>query len=414
MLSPDQALAYDEAMKGNNIFLTGSAGVGKSYTLEMICSGLRDRRKKVVLTASTGIAALNIGGRTLHSYSRLGLATDSKDVLLQKSKRRPGCWRYIDVLIIDEISMLSADFFEKVEYVARMTRNPSKMFGGIQVIAVGDFCQLPPINGSFCFKTEAWENCRFFTVQLTTVHRQSNVAFVNVLEKVRRGIIDHEVTEMLQSRVGVKLDTSNGIEPSFLFPLRRQVETINNKRLEMIPGDPIIFEPKIKVSRKDEDVPEFLVKNATDSITKNIQCDPILPLKVGAQVLLVINLSPETGLVNGSRGVVTSVDKYGPVVLFESSISGPINMETYTWNQKEPWGNVELTQFPLRLAWAVTIHKSQGMSLDKTKIDLSDGIFADGQAYVALSRVRSLEGLTITRFVESSVRANAEVKAFYS
>ena len=414
MLSPDQALAYDEAMKGNNIFLTGSAGVGKSYTLGIICNGLRTRRKKVIPTASTGIAALNIGGRTLHSYSRLGIATESKEVLLTKSRKRPGCWKHIDVLVIDEISMLSADFFEKVEYVARMIRNPSRPFGGIQIIAVGDFCQLPPVNGSFCFNTETWQFCKFFTVQLTTVHRQSNKTFVNILEKVRRGIVDKEVVDVLNSRVGVNLDTSNGIEPSLLFPLRKQVEDINSRRLEMIPGDPVVFEPKIKVNKRGEDVPDFLIKNATEAITKNIQCDHTLPLKIGAQVLLVVNLSPECGLVNGSRGVITSVDKYGPVVLFESSISGPINMEPHTWTQKEPWGSVELTQFPLRLAWAVTIHKSQGMSLDKAEIDLSDGIFADGQAYVALSRVRSLEGLTITNFIPNSIRANSQVKTFYS
>ena len=448
-LSESQRVVVDRVLAGENIFMTGGAGTGKSHIIKAVMQVLTDRGKIVALTGSTGISAVNIGGITLHSALGLGLADEPLEDLLNRARKYSlgKKWKQVDLLIIDEISMVSPEFFEKVEAVlthvlvdARRRRmGLPKPFGGLQVLVSGDFFQLPPViagaGGSdddipleFCFQHEAFQ--RAFppqnTVVLHEIFRQDSPEFAAMLARIRVGNTTDQDLDTLQTRVQAAITPPHGILPTVMYSYRNDVNGYNSEKLTDLPGDATEYNCEFCYSLSEE-----AAKNRIDesgrmpaavrkkfqkveaNIRKNAQVDTVIELKPNAQVLLCANISPEAGLVNGSRGIVKKISADGlPVVQFANGAKGVVG--PYTWPTRVGReGYVAYTQIPLRLGWAVTIHKSQGMTLDYTQIDLGSTIFTHGQAYVALSRARTLEGVTVTEFSPSSFRVHPAVKRYY-
>ena len=401
--------------------MTGPGGVGKSYMIHHIRNNLRQRNIRVHVTALTGCAAVLIKGTTLHSWSGLNPEKLSQqadyiaDNLGFKAKKR---WMSTQVLIIDEVSMLSKDLYEKLSEVGQTVRNNSRPFGGIQLIFSGDFFQLPPIikcetsdNEKFAFCSTIWETMfSNTTIELSTVMRQSDEMFVSILNRIRKGIIDNEVVELLQSRMNICY--TGKIEPTQLLSMRHEVDSINNEHMLCLDGDIQVhkwYTHQYGASKLTKQVQNKIVKQWEN----DCQCEEKLFLAVGAQVVLLHNnFQEEYDLINGSRGVIEGFNDDGdPIVQFKDYT---LEIPRYTWEFEhyESGLKYSITQYPLKLAWALTIHKSQGMTLDCVIIDIAN-IFEDGQAYVALSRVKSLDGLYIKNMNASKIRANKTVLEYF-
>ncbi|XP_053785089.1 ATP-dependent DNA helicase PIF1 [Desmodus rotundus] len=406
-LSEEQAAVLRVVLKGQSIFFTGSAGTGKSYLLKRILGSLPPTG--TVATASTGVAACHIGGTTLHAFAGIGSgqAPLAQCVALAQ---RPGVrqgWLNCQRLVIDEISMVEADLFDKLESVARAVRQQNKPFGGIQLIICGDFLQLPPVTkGSqppqFCFQAKSWKRCVPVTLELTKVWRQADQTFISLLQAVRLGRCSDEVTRQLQATATHQVGR-DGIVATRLCTHQDDVALTNERRLQELPGKVHSF--------------EAIDSDPEQARTLDIQCpvSKLLQLKLGAQVMLVKNLAVSRGLVNGARGVVVGFETEGrglPQVRFLCGITEVIRADR--WTVQATGGQLlSRRQLPLQLAWAISIHKSQGMSLDCVEISLSR-VFASGQAYVALSRARSLQGLRVLDFDPTVVRCDPCVLRFYA
>uniref|UniRef100_A0A4W2GR97 ATP-dependent DNA helicase PIF1 n=1 Tax=Bos indicus x Bos taurus TaxID=30522 RepID=A0A4W2GR97_BOBOX len=406
-LSKEQAAVLRAVLKGQSIFFTGSAGTGKSYLLKRILGSLPPTG--TVATASTGVAACHIGGTTLHAFAGIGSgqAPLAQCVALAQ---RPGVrqgWLNCQRLVIDEISMVEADLFDKLEAVARAVRQQNKPFGGIQLIICGDFLQLPPVTkGSqlpqFCFQAKSWRRCVPVTLELTEVWRQTDKTFISLLQAVRLGRCSDEVTRQLRATAAHKVGR-DGIVATRLCTHQDDVALTNERQLQELPGEIHSFEAM------DSD-PE-------QARTLDAQCpvSQLLQLKLGAQVMLVKNLAVSRGLVNGARGVVVGFEAEGrglPQVRFLCGVTEVIRADR--WTVQTTGGQLlSRQQLPLQLAWAISIHKSQGMSLDCVEMSLGR-VFASGQAYVALSRARSLQGLRVLDFDPMVVRCDPRVLSFYT
>jgi ATP-dependent exoDNAse (exonuclease V) alpha subunit len=379
-----QALAV--MMSGANVFLTGAPGAGKTYVLNQFIGRAERAGRRVAVTASTGIAASHIGGSTIHSWSGLGILDElSREDLkrLGGSDRLVKRYNSTDVLVIDEVSMLHGRRLDMVNQLAKLLRSSEAAFGGMQVILVGDLFQLPPISrGSqaldFMHQSEAWAELEPRICYLTEQHRQQgNDALLGLLEAMRRNEVTEEHGQLLEERLHESPDVHTVI--TRLYSHNLDVDAINQRHLDELRGDSKQFSRLTKGS-----------KAKVEQLAKGLLAPEILELKTGAEVMFVANNFAE-GFVNGSRGTVVSFTGNSPVV--ELPTGRTIAVEPHTWSLSED-GRVraEVTQLPLRLAWAITIHKSQGMSLDAAQIDLSRA-FTPGMGYVALSRVRSLAGL---------------------
>jgi ATP-dependent DNA helicase PIF1 len=406
-LNERQQQVMDAVRRGQSVFYTGCAGTGKSYLLGTLVALLP--KKTTWVTAMTGIAALNIGGRTLHSQAGIGMARKSASDLARfmKSQKRVA-WRQCTTLIIDEVSMLSRELFEKLDEVARIIRCDSRPFGGIKLVLSGDFFQLPPVSQEtegpsteFCFQSPLWNTAVPVQLELTHVFRQTDTAFVALLKEVRMGKLSAGTVDTLSS-LDRALPDRSGVIATRLFPMNSQVDLINEQSLHGIPGEVFLYEAEDYV--KDEENRALMEKNCL--------APTCLYLKEGAQVMLLKNLGDNTH-VNGSRGVVVGFhpDSKMPRVRFLSGAT--LELEPAVWEYETRDGDLlaTRTQIPLRLAWAVTVHKSQGLTIDMLEVDL-EGTFADGQAYVALSRARSMEGLRVLNFHPSHVRTHPLVSTF--
>jgi len=411
-LTDKQNEAFSAMVNGENIFLTGMGGVGKSATLKMFMKVYKSERN-MGITSTTGISALLFNGTTLHSFTGIGLGTASAETLIKKIMVRSYLrkrWEELEVLIIDEVSMLSPELFDKLEYIARAVRRNEMPFGGIQLILSGDFCQLPVVKcPDFCFEAKSWEECVDNTIYLTEIIRQSEKDFQGCLNNVRLGKLDKKTRKLLQSRVGVKLENKHGIKPTELYSTNRNVDVINEREMDKLAETGIEFreyEMDIQIHPG--------VKNrqyAREKYRKNCTATDILQLCVGSQVMLLHNLEIDVGLVNGSRGVVTKFVHDIPVVKFLNGQERVIDFHVWEWEESDKkMGSV--TQIPLKLAYAMTIHRSQGCSLDYVEIDLSN-VFEYGQAYVALSRVKSKEGLSITDIDFDKICAHPKALEYY-
>lgn len=475
--------------KRKSVFFTGSAGTGKSVLLRQLIQELKEHFKpgQVAVTASTGIAACNIGGCTLHSFAGVGLGTGDVQLLLKKlasNKKATSRWKKVKVLIIDEVSMVDGDLFDKLEEIARKVRKKDLPFGGIQLVITGDFFQLPPVAGAtvtsdglspsttsstslrprlqgsmstttvirpnqqvgmvdpdldllnvneepsspldaqaaanaeasqrlMCFDAKTWTQCIPNTLQLTEVFRQQDPVFINMLTEMRHGRLSDATCQMFQQLERTPSYPDDGIKATELFALRRQVDQANERHLADLPGPMYVYESQ------DEGPLKQYMERSWISATE-------LKLKEYAQVMLIKNLTPT--LVNGSMGLVVGFqedvgyDKNTgqwnksnfPVVRFQGE-TFDIIIRPEEWKVEMPNGDIVASrvQVPLILAWAMSIHKSQGQTMSRLKVDMGK-IFESGQAYVALSRATSLEGLQVLNFNKRSVQAHERVAQFYS
>ena len=381
-----QLQALEIMMKGASVFLTGAPGAGKTYTLNSFISFAKKAGKNVAVTASTGIAATHIGGVTIHSWSGLGI----KDSLsqfdldkLKKSAKYVKRYNSTDVLVIDEVSMLHGTRLDMVNVVAKTIRQNDEPFGGMQVILVGDLFQLPPITRGggmtdFVHLSAAWDELQPKICYLTEQHRVgAGDVLLDLLGAMRRGDVNelHEIA--LRDRL--ESNPESDLIVTKLYSHNADVDTINLKHLNDLTGDTHRFTMSFSGT-----------KSKHEQLAKGILAPEILELKRGAEVMFVANNFP-LGFVNGTRGTVIDFRGDSPVVL--TSGGKEVTVESHSWAVEEDGKKVaEAAQLPLRLAWAITIHKSQGMSLDAAEIDLSRS-FTPGMGYVALSRVRSMDGI---------------------
>lgn len=402
-----QAQALEILKTGRNVFITGPAGSGKTHLVNTYIKYLNEHDIDIGITASTGIAATHMGGMTIHSWAGIGIAATltqgdlenmfEKSYLMKRFSR-------VKVLIIDEVSMLHHFRFDLVNTVLQNMKGNAKPFGGVQVVLCGDFFQLPPVSRQgepetrFIYSSDSWKEAGFTICYLSEQFRQKDDAMISILNEIRSGEVSDEARSHLESRY--KKKSSLKIEPTRLFTHNADVDTLN--------------ETELKKLKSDEETDYYMDTKGREplvaTLKKTCLAPEVLRLKVGARVMCVKN-NFEEGYVNGTLGIVISCkENQDPVI--RTAHGKVIKIERASWKIEED-GKVkaEISQYPLRLAWAITVHKSQGMSLDAVEVDLSKS-FEPGMGYVALSRVRSLEGLTILGINETALQVANEVLEF--
>ena len=427
-LTVTQKNVVNKFIKGNNIFITGPGGCGKSFLIGEIINIAEQMGRRIHVTALTGCAAVLLGhnAKTLNSWSGIGIANKDVDTIIQgvvTNKRKRKKWLQCDVLIIDEVSMLSKRIFEILDTLGKLIRRSDKPFGGIQVIFSGDFYQLPPVGDSFegsnqfCFESEKWkETFDENQVCLKKVFRQTDEAYKKILNQVRKGKISKDSYDTLMNCVDKK--NNSDIEPVRLYPKKYIVDEINEKYNDELTGKQVTYGVKLKHKKVDEDNDTKVITNEKEKSQimggSSIKYNENLQLKVGSQVMCIINydMESEQKICNGSCGKVIgfTINKE-PIVKFHNGrlIEMPITVQKVEYDDKE----YEVEYMPLILSWAMTIHKSQGASLDIAEVDIGSDVFECGQTYVALSRVRTLDGLYLKSFDVQKIKIKKVVKEFY-
>jgi ATP-dependent DNA helicase PIF1 len=398
----NQARALDILKTGANVFLTGEPGAGKTYVINQYIAWLEAAGLHVAVTASTGIAATHIGGMTIHSWSGVGARDGLTQYDLDQIVGREATVKRVkkaQVLVIDEISMLDGKLLDMVDVICRTIRQKKDAFGGLQVIFVGDFFQLPPVtrNGDmmrYAFESRAWLEARPLVRYLTEQHRQEDELLLSLLTSIRRNEIEEDHYTLLNEQTDIDYE---GIEPTRLYTHNADVDAVNATKLAALLGKPRTFS---MVGRGSKPLLEVLVKNCLSPDT--------LQLKEDAMVMCTKN-NFEGGYVNGTLGRVLAFDVDTGYPIIETTEGRKITIVPTTWDVIED-GKIRasIEQVPLRLAWAITVHKSQGMSLDAAEIDLSKA-FVFGQGYVALSRVRSLAGLKVLGMNPNALQVDPKV-----
>lgn len=435
-LSREQQIVFDKYIQGQNIFITGPGGSGKSELIKKISQHACACFKSIQVTALTGCAAvlLNCKAVTLHSWSGIGLGNGTIEDLIKKVKSNvfaKGRWKNTSVLIVDEVSMLSLKLFDTLNQIGKSIRGNNKAFGGIQIIFSGDFFQLPPVGDKneldtqrFCFESENWESVfpKACQIQLKKIFRQTDEVYSTILNQIREGKIRKKSHDLLMQYVGRKYDSTLVTEPTKLFPTRVKVDSINTNKMCLLTGEEKEFKIKyitdLEITKMDkitrDNFSDKDIQIELDFLANNLVCEKNMKLKIGAQVMCIINIPSDKGLdiCNGSQGIVTGFcDVSGsPRVRFNNGVE--LFMSCNTWTSDKIPG-IGVSQVPLILAWALTIHKSQGATLDAAEIDVGSGVFECGQTYVALSRVKSLNGLYLSSFDVQKIRINKKVKDFY-
>jgi len=435
--SREQQIAFDKYLEGKNVFITGPGGSGKSLLIRKIYEHAYSRFKDIHVTALTGCAAvlLNCKAKTLHSWAGIGLGTASIEQLvakIKKSKYVKNLWRSTDILVVDEISMLSLHLFMMLNTIGKTIRNDPRPFGGIQLIFSGDFYQLPPVGNKdevdttrFCFESDEW-NYVFHKddqIQLQKIFRQKDEIYSTILNQIREGVIKRRTNDLLLQYVGREIDAGLITKPTKLFPTRAKVEQINIQAMAALDGICKEYDMKylLDLEMNKAERQERMQFNDKDIeielnyLAANLICDKMVRLKKGAQVMCVVNIRSESGdvlLCNGSQGIVVGICEITgcPRVKYNNGLE--MIMMRHVWPSEKIPG-IGVSQIPLILAWALTIHKSQGATMDAAEIDAGSGIFECGQTYVALSRVKSLDGLYLTSFDAKRIRINKKVKEFY-
>ena len=396
-LSPDQSAVIQSVREGRNVLITGPGGTGKSFLLWQL-----QRHFDIEICGSTGVAAVNVGGVTLHSWAGLGLADRPAIVLadnVRNNKKALQRIMHTKILAIDEISMVSAELLGKLDEVFRYLRNSDEPFGGMQILAIGDFLQLPPVHGDFAFESDIWTNANFKVHVLTNVFRQEDVAFAKALNELRNGALTEESKVILRPRQGV-VDAEPSKPAVIITATNKECDHINDYRLAGLGGDTKTFRAT------DTGSPQALKLLERSLIPFE------LVLAVGARVMCLANLDPGRGVMNGSTGTVVDLS-YGITVRFDQA--GTFVVPIHEKEVKLD-GHVigKRMQYPLRLAWAITSHRSQGLTLDKVELRMK-GAFEAGQTYVAMSRVRSLNGLFISSINKANLTsANPKAVQFYA
>ena len=438
-LSREQQLAFDKYVLGKNIFITGPGGSGKSALIKKIYKHARNFEKNIHVCALTGCAAvlLNCNAKTLHSWAGIGLGKGCIKNLIKKiksNKYAKALWKGTDILVVDEVSMLSLKLFTILNEIGKAVRGSSKPYGGIQLIFSGDFYQLPPVGDKddsdsmrFCFESDDWNSIfhRDCQIQFVKIFRQTDDIYAGILNQIREGKIKRKANDLLLQYVGRQYAPDLVAEPTKLFPTKMKVENINNSKMSVLQGDEKEFKLKLVT---DAEIPgkndrliraqynEKEIQMELDYLSANLICDKNIRLKIGAQVMCIVNIksADDKGIdvCNGSQGIIVGFCPHSglPRVKYNNGIE--MIMMRHMWlSEKIP--GICVSQIPLILAWALTIHKSQGATMDAAEIDVGSGIFECGQTYVALSRVKSLDGLYLTSFDAKKIMINKKVKDYY-
>ena len=434
-LSEQQQCVFDKYLLRQNIFITGPGGSGKSALIKYIYDDAIRKGRNIQVTALTGCAAvlLNCKAKTLHSWAGIGLGNAEADFIvekIEKNRYKKKVWKETDILIVDEVSMMSLKLFELINLVGKEVRKSNRPFGGIQVIFSGDFYQLPPVASSlanledsqFCFESELWPILfdKANQIALKKIFRQKDEVYATILNQLREGKLKRKSYELLMSYVGKSVPEDSLIMPTKIFPTRSKVEQINSREMEKLSGDTRIFELKKLANLTDgtNQKKQYYTleekENEWKYLASNLMCESTIHLKIGSQIMCIINKELDDGqiLCNGSQGVVTGFAGSSTVLVKFTHLPDIIPLNSHTW-ESERCPGLGVTQIPIILAWAITIHKSQGASLDMAEIDVGSDIFECGQTYVALSRVRSLEGLFLKSFDISKILINKKVQEFY-
>ena len=460
-LSGEQQRAFELYRQKKSFMMTGPGGCGKSYMIRLIQQDAIRRNQKIAVTSTTGCSAYLVSGMTIHSWSGIGLGTDSADTLLRRIRKnmtRVREWRETNILVIDEVSMMSGELFEKIDTIGRSLRRcPHRLFGGIQLILTGDFAQLLPVSyDKLLFELPQWSTWfpRSSIIYMKENHRQTrDTQFQDLLRHIRLGTLKQNHIDLLSSRILSPttiqhIYQNSRIKPTLLYPYRKDVQSINQRRMKRLIGKgkrtitcqaidkkksntDISTIPSILSSPRSLLDPNSTLLSSNESNSSNNPSNESIPMiekesefmdrqsKIPrqvdfverAQVMLTINLDIEQGLVNGTRGIIESFPSKNRVMIkFENGIKRTI--EPYPFEiQTRNWKYIRY-QLPLEYAWAMTIHKSQGSTLSSVITNLS-GVFCDGQVYVTLSRVRSLDGLYLEDIDFDKITCDQRVKSFY-
>lgn len=385
-----QTTALNILKSGHNVFITGSAGTGKTYLLNQYINYLKQRKIYPSIVASTGIAASHLNGQTLHSFFALGIRDSVDeyfiDSLMDKKYLRER-FSKLDILIIDEVSMIAPEIFSSMDEILKAFKASRLPFGGVQVIISGDFFQLPPISREpkekrFAWQSPSWKDLDLKTCYLNEKYRQDDDVLIRILDEIRSGAVSDFTHNVFRERYHKDLGTD--ITPTKLYTHNIDIDKINAQELEKLPGEAKNFAYSSKGN-----------KSNIEKIFKSSLVLENLLLKKDAVVIFIKN-NPEQGYLNGTTGVVTGFTNSDSMPIVQTSTGRTITLERDDWSIENSSGTVTatVTQVPLRLAWAMTIHKSQGMTLDAAEIDLSKA-FEVGQGYVALSRLKNIEGLKL-------------------
>jgi len=443
-LSPEQQHALEYFIQGQNIFITGPGGTGKTHLIKEFLRHASIIEKKIQVCALTGCASVLLGSiaRTIHSWSGIKLAKGPIEKIIQsvlKNRCTMKEWRSVQILIIDEVSMMSLKIFRLLNELGKIIRKNPRPFGGIQLVFSGDFYQLGPIGDNldpetaqFCFEHPDWFQIfpKQNHVMLKTIFRQNDPTYIEILAEVRQGNISDKNIEILQGYIKreYKEEDHNNCVLTKLFPVRSKADYINKIMFEKIEEpletftmavnrnctlyidtgkaiDPLVLEKCHRMSFAEKEFElEQLIHNNT--------LPQKLELKKGSAVMCTANIDMENGICNGSQGMI--VDFIGetrlPKVKFTNGIEKVIGCH---YIQCDEYPCLTIAQYPLCLAWALTIHKIQGATLDMAQIDIGQAIFEYGQTYVALSRIKSLEGLYLSSFYPHRIKANPKVTEFY-
>ena len=436
-LNNEQQAIFNKYIKGENIFITGPGGTGKTHLIKNIVNHAKENNKSYKVCALTGCAAILLmcGATTLHAFAGIGLATGTiqqvVDRVIKNRHKRPN-WQKTDILIVDEVSMLSLKILKILDIIARKIKKKSNTpFGGMQIIFAGDFYQLPPVGddndpetSQFCFESSLWDETfpKQNQIQLKTIFRQTDDKYIKILNGLRVGKITKSTISTLTACVD-KEDMAD-VRPTILLPRRRDADAINYKELAKLDAETEksykiepVKEIELPLTKEQlQNLQLFTTKERQYEIQylmDNIMAEEEIKLRIGTVVMCVANLNVEghRPIINGSQGVVVDfVDNY-PLIEFTNGskeVIGP-----HIWNSERLPG-IAIKQLPLIYAWAVTIHKAQGLSLDRALIDIGCQIFECGQTYVALSRIKSLAGVYLKAFDHTRIKINRKVQLFYN
>jgi ATP-dependent DNA helicase PIF1 len=434
-LSELQNIAFTKYLEGKNIFITGPGGTGKTQLIKHIYNHALQNYKEIQVCAMTGCAAvlLKCKAKTLHSWAGIGIANGSIESIVEKvckASFKKKNWKEINILIVDEVSMMSKKLFILLDKLGKKIRKNDKPFGGIQLIFSGDFFQLGPVGNedepdtcSYCFECEQWFETFSLDnhIEFTQIFRQTDNIFTDILNSIRKGIIEAEHINILNTQVNKKKPTDLIIKPTKLYPRRNTVDFINDKKMSKLEGEEYEFTYKFiydlplteKEKFKRNNYSSEQIDNELNYIRNNLLCNDVIKLKIGAQVMCIVNKELPTGemLCNGSQGIIIGFDEDGfPNIKFNMGLE--LVVKNHLWCSENIPG-IGVSQIPLILAWAITIHKIQGNTLEHAEIDVGSSIFDNGQTYVALSRVKSLDGLYLKAFDHKKIKVDEKVIKFY-
>jgi ATP-dependent DNA helicase PIF1 len=414
LLNAEQQAVLEQVFEGKNVFCTGPGGVGKSMLIRELRRQLEEKGKTVAVTSLTGMAAVLIGAQTIHSWSGIGIGTRTVDDYFEFIRKcQPKireAWRTTNILIIDEISMMSDEIFEKLDLLGQKLRWNEKPFGGLQIVCLGDFYQLPPINAKFVFESAIWNKTLDVVVTLDQIYRQKDPVFQNMLNEIRIGCVSDETDRLLKSRLGLDFSKEE-IQPTKVFARRDMVDAANKSAFDAVDGETFTYNVTTKIKGKEKKLSDAIQKSI-EKLDTNAGYVHNLILKVGAQVMLKINLNVDLRLVNGRMGIVKNCKPSYVCVLFKGD-TVETTIKCHEW-VLEDYKKISRVQIPLVLAYAINIHNSQGSTLDSAYIDIGSNVFEYNQSYVALSRVKSLDSLYLHSYSRHAIRAHPKVLAYYT